>query len=256
MLTVRQVADRYGVSTAFMIQALAQIGFQAAGPETPLQTGIIARFDAEWGRKIRRKRPQPEPAFAAESDTTPTAARAVRKPKPHVMRVAHATVTGKRDQMGHRVKALLDNPGIVHAIDAAGTSDGDPWNGEVVPGAVHFYGGGFNSGPFAACGRTKVRAVLGDEFHPEDETRKLCPQCAELVADGKGFRTPPHERSEPFCDEPLRLRIDGRVVVEKCVMRYYHSGPHRTLDGAKWLRGSEDYVPANGVDARHITEAS
>jgi hypothetical protein len=256
MLTVRQAADRYGVSTAFMIQALARISFNATSPETPLSTGVIARFEAEFGKKIRAKRPRSQPAFTAESDTTPTAARAVRQRKPHVMRVAHAKITGKRDQSGHRFKTLLDNPGIVHAIDAAGTWDGDPWSGEVVPGAVHFYGGPINSGPYAACGTTKVRAVLGDEFDPEDKSPTLCPRCVELVVEGKGFRTPPHERPEPFCDAYLRLRIDGKVVVEKCFMRDYHAGPHRTSDGAKWLRSVDDYRPAKSDETRHISAAS
>jgi len=35
MLPVRQVADRYGASTAFMIQALARIGFQQLAPTLP-----------------------------------------------------------------------------------------------------------------------------------------------------------------------------------------------------------------------------
>jgi hypothetical protein len=115
------------------------------------------------------------------------------------------------------VKVLLDNPGTVHAIDAAGTWDGDPWSGEVVPGAVQFYGGPIKSGPFAACGHVKVRAVLGDEFVPADDPARAgqCPRCAAAVAEGKGFGTPPHEREmrSYFCEVYLRLRIE-RVVAE------------------------------------------
>jgi hypothetical protein len=156
MMTVREVAQNYGVSDAFMIRALDRIGFANAKSDTGLPTPTVTRFEATFGEKIRAARPKPSSAFTAESDATPTAARRAQQPKPHVMRVAHAAVTGKRDQSGHRVKALLDNPGTVHAIDAAGTWDGDPWSGEVVPSAVHFYGGPINSGPFAACGYVKA----------------------------------------------------------------------------------------------------
>ena len=157
------------------------------------------------------------------------------------MRVAHAKVTGKRDsQTGTRYKALLDDPGVVHAIDAAGTWDGDPWRGREAPGDAHFYDVG---GPYAACG-VKVRAVLGDRFDPKDGDRALCPRCAELVAGGKGFRTPPHERRSYFCEAYVRLKVGGRVIVGECRLRAFHDGKHRTFDGATWERGAEDYVPA------------
>jgi hypothetical protein len=91
--------------------------------ESLITTAATARFEAEFGQKIRANRPKPTPPFTAESDTRPTASRAVRQPKPPVMRVAHATITGTRDQAGNKVKALLDNPGIIHAIDAAGTQE-------------------------------------------------------------------------------------------------------------------------------------
>ena len=92
---------------------------------------------------------------------------------------------------------MLDNPGFAHAIDAAGTEDGDPWRGEVVPGDVHFYGGPMSSGPFAACGIARVRAVLGDESVPVDDPyiAGQCARCAAAVNEGKGFRTPP---SDPY----------------------------------------------------------
>lgn len=260
MKTVREVAEHNVVSDAFMVRALDRIGFKNAKPETGLPTPTVTRFEATFGDKIRAARPKPPSAFTAESDATPTAARGIRQPKPHFMRVAHAVVTGKRDQSGHRVKALLDNPGTVHAIDAAGTWDGDPWSGEVVPGAVHFYGGPINNGPFAACVYVKVRAVLGDEFVPADDPARAgqCPRCAAAVAEGKGFRTPPHEREmrSYFCEAYLRLRIEGRVVVETCRLRDFHSGPHRTSDGAEWSIGVDDYMPASEEVGRRITEAS
>jgi hypothetical protein len=84
--------------------------------------------------------------------------------------------------------------------------------GKVVSGAVHFYDGPINSGPIAACGYVKVRAVLGDEFVPADDPGAAgqCPKCAAAVAEGKGFRTPPHERRSYWCEEYLRLSVDGR----------------------------------------------
>lgn len=263
MMTVHEVAEHYGVSDAFMVLALSKIGFKNAEQDTGLPTQTVARFEAAFGDRVRAAQPKPPPAFTAESDTVPTADRAVRQHPPHVMRVAHASVTGKRDRSGNRVKALLDDPGRAHAIDAAGTWDGDPWSGEVVPGAAHFYGGPVNSGPFAACGTTQVRAVLGDEFKPTDPADKTavegqCPKCAELVAEGKGFRPPPHEREHhsTFCEEDLRLRIDGGVEVQDCSMRDFHRGPHRTRDGATWEIGFDDYVPAPLDANRRITKAS
>lgn len=260
MMTVHEVAEHYGVSDAFMVRALERIGFKNADPDTGVPTQTVARFEAAFGDGVRAARPKPAPAFTAESETVPTAARAVRQPKPHVMRVAHASVTGKRDKAGNRIKALLDDPGRVHAIDAAGTRDGDPWRGEVVPGSVHFYSGPVNSGPFAACGTTKVRAVLGDEFKPAEPGDKAaesgqCPKCAELVADGKGFRTPPQYRSY-FCEAYLRVRIDGRAEVQDCSLRDFHRGAHRTRDGATWDIGFDDYVPAPLDANRRITKAS
>lgn len=77
-------------------------------------------------------------------ETVPTAARAVLQPNnQYVMRVAHASVIGKRDWTANRVEALLDDPERVPAIEAAGTGQ---------------------QGSFTACGTTKVRPVLGEEF--------------------------------------------------------------------------------------------
>lgn len=260
MMTVHEVAEHYGVSDAFMVRALAKIGFRHAKPETALPTPTVARFEAEFGNKIRAARPKPQPAFTAESDAAPTASRAVRKPTPHVMRVAHARVTGTRLPNGMRVKALLADPGPVHAIDAAGTRDGDPWRGEVVPGAVHFYGGSTNSGPTAACGWMHLRVVLGDEFVPADDPARAgqCPRCAALVAEGMGFRDPPdpYGYRSAFCDAYLRLRVDGSVSVKDCSLRDFHDGPHRARDGAEWGVGVDDYVPSPDEVGCRITRAS
>ncbi|WP_395695571.1 hypothetical protein [Nocardioides sp.] len=260
MKTVHEVAERYGVTDAFMALALDKIGFSHARPDTPLSAATIHRFEAEWGDKIRAKRPAAQPGFTSETDIAPTAARAARQPKPHVMRVAHSKVTAGRDASGRVVKRLLDYPVRIHAIDAAGTNDGDPWNGEVVPGAVHFYDGGSETGPPAACGWVRVRAVLGDEFVPADEPEleNQCSLCAQIVAAGKGFRTPPHERSyrSPFCEDYLRVQIDGAVAVKNCRLRDFHDGPHRAHDGSEWSIGVDDYVPAPDELGRRITKAS
>lgn len=85
MTTVQEVADHYGVSTGFMVQALAKIGHHAAKPGQP-SAATVARFESAYGDKIRAARPAPESAFTAETDVVqPAAARATRQPKPHVM---------------------------------------------------------------------------------------------------------------------------------------------------------------------------
>lgn len=251
MVTVKQLAERHGVSVAFVIAALAQGGFNAAGPDAPLPPGVVSRFAETWGHRIRMKRPKPPPEFQGVSDialpTAAAAARAARTPPKRIMRIAHARVTGGRDSQGNKVKKLLDNPGPVHAIDPIGTWDGDPWRGVVVPGGVHFYDGGPKSGPRSACGYTNVRAVLGEEFVPAEDPERAgqCPKCAEAVRAGRGWRTSPHEREERrLCDQDLRLVIKGRRVVEFCIRRDYHLGRHRSDSGATWLEGPEDYEPA------------
>jgi hypothetical protein len=255
--TVREVADRYGVTTKFLTLALEKIGYHLAEPDQPLSAATVARFESAYGDKIRAARPAPEPEFTGETDVQP-ATRHTRQPKPHVMRVAHAKVTGKREN-GFAVKALLDSPGLVHAIDPAGTQDGDPWHGVIVPGAVHFYGGPIGSGPPAACGR-KVRAVLGDEFVPAEEAvaNGQCLTCARLVAEGKGFRTPPdpYGYRSYFCEAYLRVRIDGAVTVKDCSLGDFHDGPHRARDGAEWDVGVDDYVPSPHEVGSRITKAS
>jgi hypothetical protein len=259
MMTVHEVAEQYGVSNAFMVRALDQIGFGNAKPDTGLPTPTITRFEARFGERIRAARPQPADALIG-SDFKSDSSRSVRKRGPHVMRIAHAKITSGRDASGHRAKRLLDNPGVVHAIDAAGTNDGDPWGGEIVPSAVYFYEGPMTSGPPAACGWVHMRAVLGDEFIPADDPAKggQCPRCASTVAEGKGFRTPPHERPirSYFCETYLRIRIDGQVVVENCYLRDFHQGPHRTRGGAEWDIGVDDYVAAPEDVGCRITKAS
>ena len=259
-MTVHEVAEQYGVSDAFMVRALDQMGIRNVKSDTNLSTPTITRFEDRFGENIRAVRPQPANALIVGSDSKPHPSRSDRQPKPHVMRIAHARVTSGRDASGHRAKRLLDNPGVVHAIDAAGTNDGDPWAGQIVPGAVFFYEGAMNSGPTAACGWVHMRAVLGDEFIPADDPAEAdqCSRCASTVAEDKGFRTPPHERPirSYFCETYLRITIDGQVVVEDCSLRDFHTGRHRTRNGAEWSIGVDDYVPAPEDVGRRITKAS
>lgn len=257
VITVHQVAEHYGVSDGFMVRALDQIGFKNAKPDTALPTPTVTRFESEWGERIRAKRPNAPAAFTALSDAAPTASRAVRRQTPHVMRITHAHVTAGRDAVGNREKRLLPNPGPVHAMDAVGTWDGDPWSGDVMPGAVHFFGGPMNSGPRAACGRPHMRALLGAEFVPAEDPTEAgqCPRCAELVAEGKGWREPPGS-FDPFCHASLHVKIDGKVEVQECRLSGQHRGLHRTRDGATWDVGFDDFVPAPLDAARHINKVS
>ena len=243
MLTVSEVASKYGVSTAFLVLALGKIGVHRMEPDSPMSAATVARFEKAYGEKIRAARPR----SSADADAHDLPLRTKRTgPKPHVMRVAHVKITGTRDANRNKVKALLDDPGTVHALDAVGTREGDPWGGNEAPGDVYFFDG--VGGPYAACGRVQVRAVLGDRFDPEDTERDLCERCAELVADGKGFRESPWEREmrqeERWCRDYLRLSIEGRIVVEQCRLRGFHDGAHKTFAGATWKTGAKDYVPA------------
>jgi hypothetical protein len=61
-------------------------------------------------------------------------------------------------------------------------------------------------------------------------------------AEGKGLRTPPHERRSYWCEKSLHFSVDGRAAVKECCLR--DDGRHRTLDGATWEHGVEDCVPA------------
>lgn len=251
MLTVSQVANRYGVTTTFMVQALDKIGYRNAKPDSALPGATIARFESAFGEKIRAARPRSS-ADATGSDLLLRSART--GPKPHVMRIAHEHHTGKRLN-GFFEKVLLDEPGTLHAIDAHGTREGDPWGGDEAAGQHSFFE---HNGPHAACG-TQVKALVGDRFDPENESADLCPRCVEMVTAGKGFRDSPWEREDHrtyFCDAYLRLRIEGKVVVEQCRLRDFHSGPHRTFDGATWNIGVDDYVPVSENSNRRIVEAS
>ena len=265
MQTVQEVADRYLCSVQLVKGLLEKMGYPSTTSRTSLTPDILAAFDAEWGDKIRAARAGSRPAeAAAEPPPAKTAEALIReriserlKPKTQVMRIAHAKVTGGRDAQGNRETRLLSDPGPVHAIDLNGTWDGDRWRGEVVPGAVHFFGGAMNSGPTAACGRAHMRAVLGEEFVPADDpvAARQCERCAKIVSEGRGFRRQPGSY-DPFCYAYLHVKIDGRVEVQECKLRGSHRGLHRTRDGATWDVGFDDFTPAPLDAARRITKAS
>lgn len=251
MLTVREVADRHRVSVAFLTLALEKIGYGVHDPDSALPPGVVDSFESAYGDKIRAVRPAPDRGAAANTNNVapPRVGHSGSRYGSHVMRVAHKSVTGARDSQGNRVKRLLENPGLLHAIDAAGTQDGDPWHGEIKPGHVHFYGGPIGTGPRAACGFI-VRAVLGDEFVPgwnsgSQPRADQCPTCAALVADGKGFRSPRDLSGyDSNCSEYLRVQIDDEIRVKVCERDWRHSGSHRGGDGSEWDVGVDDYVPS------------
>ena len=56
MHTVREVADRYGVTTKFLTLALEKIGYHLAEPDQPLSAATVARFEsADAARQKRRE---------------------------------------------------------------------------------------------------------------------------------------------------------------------------------------------------------
>lgn len=267
MQTVQEVADRHLCHAELVMGLLAKMGHPGATPKTPLPPPLLIEFDEQWSDKIRDARlaarparePQPHAATATDPNAAPppTTARDRYKPKPQVMRIAHGRVGAGRDPQGNREKRLLPNPGLVHAIDLTGTWDGDRWRGEVVPGAVHFFGGAMNSGPTAACGRAHMRAVLGDEFVPADDPAEAgqCAHCAQIVAEGRGFRSPPGSY-DPFCHAFLNIKINGQVEVQNCSLGGQHRGLHRTRDGATWDIGFDDFTPAPLDAGCRITKVS
>lgn len=136
MMTVHEVAEHYGVGAAFMVRALDRIGFKNAEPDTSLPTPTVTRFEAASGDKIRAAQPRPPHLVSAESDTKPAAARWSVSPS----RTSCGSPTRRSPpdatRRGTGQRGWLESSGLVHAIDAAGTNDGDPWDGEVVPGAA------------------------------------------------------------------------------------------------------------------------
>ncbi len=110
-MSVHEVAEHYGVSDAFMVRALDKIGFRRAKSATPLPTATVTRSEATFGSKIRAAQPKPTPDFTAESDTAPTASRAICKPTtPHVMRISHAESPAPACRTGCETRSCWTTP--------------------------------------------------------------------------------------------------------------------------------------------------
>lgn len=237
MHSVRSLATLYGTSATFALAALRELGVPVVDVDSKVSDPHVGKFESTWGDKIRSARPATQAGAENKFDTVERARRPTTGYRDqHIVRVAHEHVTSRK-QAGLRVTVLPENLGTAHAIDAAGTREGDPWRGAPAAGEHEFFS---HPGPRAACG-AQVRAVMGEEF--ELERTDACPRCAELVADGKAFRSPPHERRNFFCDDYLRLKIGTGVVVEQCVLRDLHPGRHKTHEGATWEFGAADYEP-------------
>lgn len=87
MLTVRNVATAYGTTAAFVVQAFGRLGFVGLTPESPVTDGAVNAFEKAYGAKARAARA--EGAGTADAGSP-------RKPRRHVMRIAHAQITGRR----------------------------------------------------------------------------------------------------------------------------------------------------------------
>lgn len=271
MTCVSDLSERFGVSTAFVTQALERTGYNVAAATAALPLFVVERFEQEYGPRIEALKPKPKSRLAAAAALNPAAVQEVEavghphrshvdrsQPVKHVMRIAHSRRTAGRDKAGNRVPRLMVDPGRVHAIDAAGTWDGDPWAGRVVPGTAHFYSGTTSSGPSAACGAPHMRAVLSEEFVPADDpiSTNQCPKCAEIVKDGRGFRNPPGTYISTWCEAYVNVRIDDAVRHKSCKLRWDHEGAHRARDGSEWFIGVDDYVPSSDELGRGIAGAS
>jgi hypothetical protein len=247
VLTVREVADRYGVTTAFLVRALGTVGLPGAKPETVLSAATVHRFENEWGDRVRAARPGA--VLASGPERTGPQPRS-GQPNPHVVRVAYAHVTGRKAPVtGHleTVMAPESLRGPAHALDPVGTREGDPWSGDPSPNPDFPHSFYEHPGPYAACG-SRLRVVMSEPFVADRPD--ACPKCVVLFGQGKAFRNPPRdwwERDPYFCEEYLRLPAedgDRGVTVLECRERYSHRGLHRTSDGATWESGADDYVPA------------
>jgi hypothetical protein len=110
VMSVRHVADTYGVSNAFLVRALTQLGLEGGQVESPGPSVILTRFEATFGPGIREAKAKQAPAQRPDPFSTRQ-----RQSKPHVMRIAHAKVAAGRDEVGNRWGAdgLACRPGSV-----------------------------------------------------------------------------------------------------------------------------------------------
>jgi len=236
------MAEHHGVSTDFVIKALAKLGVNAPSASANVAPSNAKRFVEEWGSRIAQSKPPPPPV-EAEEVVVPVQAKSglrFRQPPPeHVIRVAYVHIDSRRNmQTMQRVEVLSANPGPAHAIDPMGTWTGDPWLSSrrgPFTGDHSFYS---HPGPPAACG-AQVRVVLKSSFTAE--TPDPCPKCAAIVEEGRAFRNTPGGRPPSHCEEYMRISRDGVVSVEDCVQRWGHSGRHRSSSKATWADGGTEY---------------
>lgn len=223
--TVSKMAERYGTSTAFVLQALERIGFRATRGDVSVPVSFQHQFDKAYGQRIRDNRPTP----IAE----PPSVQPLERSMP--LRVAYDAVEYKRNmQTLDRYKALPAEPDVVHALDVNNTREGDPWS----PSRARFHRLGDvvyfeHGGPRAACGE-RVLAVLRRKF--DDATKRPCPTCLELFRTGGAvgrFKTP-EPYSDYRCHSYRRVTNAGVVSVWQCRHRSDHSGDHEDHDGNRW----------------------
>jgi hypothetical protein len=247
MLSVRDVANFYEVSPAFVVGGFRKIGVDVSGPEDLVMNSQVDKFEAEWGDKIRAKNPaaprRPKLASVPMADR-----RSPREPAQHVIRVAFSHVTGQKvNGTVHTVMAPETMRGRAHAIDPVGTNDGDPWAGDLSPhdGAHSFYS---HPGPYAACG-ARVRVVMGEAFTADRPD--VCMACVRIYANGKAYRNPPgtYRREPRYCEAYIRVKnAEGVVRLEDCHLRSYHEGRHKSDSGATWKSGADDYEPPPRIE--------
>ena len=240
MESVRDIAARYGTSTAFVVKALARLAVHVEGPGSPVSPQLVEQFESVFGERIRAARP-PETPHADTKLMADQALAVARKGSgrhdAHAIRVAFSHVSGRRNShLSEFVPILSDTPGLAHAIDASATNDGDPWGFDLTPNPDHrFYS---HPGPYAACGE-RVRALMSEVFEPD--RADACPRCSRSVRQSKAFRDPPFSRPPPRCHESLWVGVSGR---ETCDRIDHHIGRHQSRSGASWLNGIDDYAPA------------
>ncbi len=82
------MATAYGTTAAFVVQAFGPLGFVGLTPESPVTDGAVNAFEKAYGAK------RPE-RLGPRVRAQPTRDRPGSRVE-HVMRIAHAQITGRR----------------------------------------------------------------------------------------------------------------------------------------------------------------
>ena len=242
MMSLRQLADSYGVSTAFLLRALEEIDFRDAQVDTPVPSAVLQHFrDEIWCQDSGSQGRASARVSAVPGQHRPLSVQAAcdahcphqgrgrtrlgREPRQKAVgQSRHHTRYRRRWHMGWR------------PLERRRASGRRPllWRGNEQRSARRVR-------PWAHAG-----AVLATSSSLADDPQSAsqCDRCADLVADGKGFRDGPGYRGSPYCDNSLRVRIDDNVTIKTCYLRYNHQGSHRAPDKSEWEIGLDDYVPA------------